>query len=157
MTDLRLTGDVGPWIGGGLALLAAAAVWWWYRREVRRQPGLLVRRMAPALRAATAFLLVLMLTGPVLHHARTIHERGKVLLFVDGSASMQLTDPQLPLARKLLIARGLGLAGRDSTVRRGQRCRGPRGGAGRSGQPPGEDRAFSASRRRLAKALHEEQ
>ena len=95
MTDLRLTGELGPWIGAGLAFLAAAAVWWWYRREVRRQDDALVRSVAPVLRAAAALLLVLMLTGPVLHHRRTYKQPGKVLVFVDGSASMQLSDPQL--------------------------------------------------------------
>lgn len=108
MTDLRLTGDLGLWMGVLLGAVAAAVVWWWYRREVRHQPSFWARHVAPALRAAAAFLLVMMLTGPVLHHSRTIQQRGKVLVFVDGSESMQLADPQLTPERKLLIARRLG-------------------------------------------------
>ena len=49
-----------------------------------------------------------MLTGPVLHHRKVVGERGRVLVFVDGSQSMKLSDEPMEASRKLLAARRLG-------------------------------------------------
>ncbi|MEI6085685.1 MAG: hypothetical protein WCS70_15485, partial [Verrucomicrobiota bacterium] len=99
-TDLRLLGDWGVWFPVALALALAGVAWWLYRREVR---GVL-----PALRAMAVFLLVLILTGPVLHHRRTIGELARVLVFVDASKSMGITDDAMSASRKLLVTQAYG-------------------------------------------------
>jgi hypothetical protein len=105
--SLRFLGDWNPWVG----LLAAAALGalggFLYRRESKVQRSAL-RWLLPAFRVAVLVLAVLMLTGPVLHHRTVVGERGRVLLFVDGSQSMKLTDEAMDVSRKLLAARRLG-------------------------------------------------
>ncbi|MCG3148997.1 MAG: hypothetical protein PCFJNLEI_02449 [Verrucomicrobiae bacterium] len=103
VTDLRFLGDWALWLTLLLAVLlagAAAALYW---RETRRQANP-QRWLLPALRAVVVFLLVLMLAGPVLQHRRTIGELARVLVFVDASQSMALTDEAMNASRKLLVA-----------------------------------------------------
>lgn len=95
-TDLRLLGDWALWLTLVVASVIAGAAWWLYRREVR---GVL-----PALRAAAVFLIVLMLAGPVLHHRRTIGELARILVFVDASKSMSVTDASMAQPRKLSLS-----------------------------------------------------
>jgi hypothetical protein len=54
-------------------------------------------------------LLVLMLSGPVLHHRKTIGELSRLLLFVDGSRSMELSDSTMALGRKVAILQRMGM------------------------------------------------
>jgi len=103
VTDLRFTGDWSVWLAVSVALLLAAAAWWLYRRETRSQPGR-VRWLLPSLRSAVVFLIVLMLAGPVLHHRRAIGELARVLVFVDASRSMSITDEFMEPARKIILA-----------------------------------------------------
>jgi hypothetical protein len=63
------------------------------------------------------FLAILMLTGPVLHHRKVVGERGRVLVFVDASQSMKLTDEPMEVSRKLLAARRLGGCRRRRSTR----------------------------------------
>lgn len=107
MTDLRFIGDWKLWAGLLTGLLLAGAAWRLYWRETRRRGGPL-RWLLPTLRALAVFLIVMMLTGPVLHHRQVIGELARVLLFVDASESMAITDEQMELPRKLLIAQQLG-------------------------------------------------
>ena len=107
-TTLRFTGDWPGWLGISLAVLLAAAAWLLYRRDVRVLPPAL-RFGLPALRAATVAMLVLMLSGPVLHHRKTIGELSRLLLFVDGSRSMEFTDAAMEAGRKIRILQRLGL------------------------------------------------
>lgn len=90
-TSLRFTGGYPPLpvilVAFGLALL----MWFMYRRELR----FVGRRLAqvPAiLRSLAVFILVLALAGPVLRHVTTMRQLGRVIIAVDSSASMQLTD-----------------------------------------------------------------
>ena len=109
--DLRFTGDWNVWVGSVLALLLAAAAWMLYRRErFAMRPTL--RWLLPLLRSLAVFLIVLMLVGPVLHHRKVIGQLSRLLLFVDGSQSMELTDKGLDLGRKVLILRRMGWIGR---------------------------------------------
>jgi len=108
MSDLRFMGDLPWWAGVLLGLAAAALVVVWYRREVRGLADWKVRWGMPLLRAAAVWVLVMMLTGPVLHHRESVLQRGRVLVFFDDSPSMGLTDEAMTPARKLLIARRLG-------------------------------------------------
>lgn len=105
--DLRFTGAWNVWFGGGLALALGMAAWALYRRETSRTPSAL-RWLLPLLRALAVFLIVLMLTGPVLHHRKVVGQLSRLLLFVDGSQSMDLHDKGLDIGRKVLILLRLG-------------------------------------------------
>src|SRR3954467_14060896 len=107
-TTLRFVGDWPWWAGTGAALLLGAAVWPLYLREVRPLARW-VRLGLPALRSVAVMMIVLMLSGPVLHHRRIIGELSRLMLFVDGSQSMGLSDPSMDLGRKLRITQQLGL------------------------------------------------
>ncbi len=107
MTDLRFLGDWKVWAGLPVALLLASAAWWLYRRETRARTDHL-RWLLPGLRSLAVFLIVMMLTGPVLHHRQIIGQLARVILFVDASQSMGITDEQMELSRKLLIAQKMG-------------------------------------------------
>jgi hypothetical protein len=106
--SLKLTGDVPWWLGLILAAVAAGAAWALYRREMRSRARALTRWLLPLLRAAAICGIVLVLTGPVLKHRRTIDRPRRVLVFVDGSASMSVDDRYESLCRKLLVARAHG-------------------------------------------------
>ena len=107
MTDLRFIGDWRLWGGVVVGLTLAVAAWLLYWRETRTRAGA-VRWVLPTLRALAVLLLVLMLTGPVLRHRNTLGEVARILLFVDASASMGITDQEMELPRKLFIAQQLG-------------------------------------------------
>jgi len=107
VTDLRFLGDWGIWLAVATALLLAGAAWWFYRRETRAQEGR-ARWVLPLLRAAVVFFIILMLAGPVLHHRRTIGDLARVLVFVDSSKSMGVTDEFMDPSRKLIEATAYG-------------------------------------------------
>ena len=103
MTRIRFIGDLPVWAGLLLAVLAGLAAWRYYRRESHDLPGRL-RWALPLLRATAFFLAVMILTGPILHHRQVTGQLGRVMVFLDASQSMEATDDQMPVARKLLIA-----------------------------------------------------
>jgi hypothetical protein len=102
VTDLRLLGDVGIGLTLTLAFALAGAAWALYWREVRHRVTN-DRWILPTLRALAVFLLVLMLAGPVLHHRRTIGELARIIVFVDNSKSMNITDDFMDPQRKLQV------------------------------------------------------
>jgi len=107
-SSLRFVGDWPWWAGLGTALVLGGAAWWMYRRETR-DASRWVRTLLPALRALAVAMIVLMLSGPVLHHRKIIGQLSRLLLFVDGSKSMELSDPSMDPGRKILILQRLGL------------------------------------------------
>ena len=107
VTDLRFLGDWGLGLTLGLALGLAGAAWAFYWQEVRLRPGH-ERWGLPTLRALTVFLLVLILAGPVLHHRQTIGQLARVIVFVDASKSMGVTDDFMERSRKLRVAHAYG-------------------------------------------------
>ena len=107
MTSLRFVGELSPWLGLGLAILVAILAWLFYHRESSEMPGRL-NVILPLLRSLAFVLGILILTGPVLHHQKTIGELGKVKIFVDASNSMTQSDKHMSLIRKLTIAQQLG-------------------------------------------------
>ncbi len=112
-TSLRFIGDWPAWAGLGLAFALGAVAWVFYFRETARQTGWL-RFLLPTLRALAIILMVLMLAGPVLHHRKIIGQLSRLFLFVDGSASMGLTDKTMDAGRKLSILQRLGLLREDA-------------------------------------------
>lgn len=90
-TTLRFTGDwpLLPVVGTGLALSGLMLLLYW--REVRRHPDKLAWLPA-SLRALTVFVIVMALSGPVMRHVTTLRQLGRVVVALDASASMKLTD-----------------------------------------------------------------
>ncbi|HYE99989.1 MAG TPA: PA14 domain-containing protein [Planctomycetota bacterium] len=105
--QIRFLGDWNPWLGVGLAVAAAVTAWLLYRREARGR-GRILAWLLPVLRAAAILMAILLLTGPVLHRRHVTGERGRVLVFVDGSRSMGLPDEGIEASRKLVAAHRLG-------------------------------------------------
>lgn len=79
-----------------------------YRRDVAGSSRTL-RFVLPLLRGLAVALIVLMLSGPVLHHRKVVGTLARLILCVDSSESMQLTDSAMDSGRKINIARRLGL------------------------------------------------
>ncbi|MEZ6092028.1 MAG: hypothetical protein R3C05_29290 [Pirellulaceae bacterium] len=107
MTTLRFVGDLPAWLGIILALLGAGLALAYYRRESFDLPKGL-RWFLPTLRALAIWMVIVILTGPVLHHRKEVGQLGSVRLLVDTSQSMTVADPQMPLARKLRVAQAQG-------------------------------------------------
>lgn len=106
-TNLLFLGDWRLWSALLLAFALAGATWLYYRREVGARTDRM-RWLLPGLRSSAVFLLVLMLAGPVLHHRRTVGELARIMVFVDASKSMGVTDDFMDLSRKLGLARAYG-------------------------------------------------
>ncbi|MGB8166179.1 MAG: hypothetical protein WCF18_01725, partial [Chthoniobacteraceae bacterium] len=112
-TTLRFVGGWPWWAGLLLAIALGAAAWLLYRRETRPLSRW-VKFVLPTLRALAVMLIVLMLSGPILHHRKTIGQLSRLWLFVDGSQSMELTDPSMDAGRKIAILQRLGLLREDA-------------------------------------------
>ncbi|MHC4742539.1 MAG: PA14 domain-containing protein [Planctomycetota bacterium] len=108
MTSLKFVGDWSLYIGVPVALLAGAVTWLLYRRESRQRNDL-YSWLLPAIRTLAIMMLILMLTGPVLHHRWVVGQLARILVFVDASQSMGVTDDAMTPARKILAAAQLGL------------------------------------------------
>ncbi|WP_461786302.1 VWA domain-containing protein, partial [Prosthecobacter sp.] len=90
-TTLRFTGGYPPFPVVMIAFGLAVAMWFLYRRELKFVSSRLAK--VPAiLRALAVFILVLALAGPVLRHVTTLRQLGRVVIAMDSSASMQLSD-----------------------------------------------------------------
>ena len=107
-TTLRFIGDWPWWAGCGAALLLGGVSWFLYRRDALPSKWW-VRALLPSLRAIAVMMMVLMLSGPVLHHRKIIGQLSRLFLFVDGSQSMGLTDSSMDLGRKILALERLSL------------------------------------------------
>ncbi|MDB6137345.1 MAG: hypothetical protein JWO94_417 [Verrucomicrobiaceae bacterium] len=89
-TTLRFTGDwpLLPVIGVALGL--SLIMYWLYQRESRGRAGSL---WLPAmLRSVAVFVIVMALSGPVVRHVTTLRQLGRVVIALDASTSMKLTD-----------------------------------------------------------------
>ncbi len=104
---LQFAGDVNVWLGLIVAIFAGLLAYFYYRRETATRHSAL-RWLLPTLRGVVVFVVLLMLTGPVVRSQRQIDKRSRVLVFVDASASMGRPDNAMPAGRKLLIAQRLG-------------------------------------------------
>lgn len=90
-TTLRFTGGYAPPPVILLAFGLSALMWFLYQRELKFI-GSRFAKVPAILRALAVFLLVIALAGPVLRHVTTLRQLGRVIIAVDSSASMQLTD-----------------------------------------------------------------
>ncbi|MFC5454191.1 hypothetical protein [Prosthecobacter fluviatilis] len=90
-TTLRFTGGYPPLPVLVLAFGLAALMWFLYRRELK-YVGSRAAQVPAILRSLAVFILVLALAGPILRHVTTLRQLGRVVIAVDSSASMQLTD-----------------------------------------------------------------
>ncbi len=90
-TTLRFTGGYPPLPVIVIAFGLAAFMWWLYRRELKFV-GSRFAQVPALLRSLAVFILVIALAGPVLRHVTTLRQLGRVIIAVDSSASMQLTD-----------------------------------------------------------------
>jgi hypothetical protein len=107
-TTLRWAGD-WPWtLGVTAAVVLGATAVILYRRDVAGSSKTL-RILLPLLRGLAVALIVLMLSGPVLHHRRVVGTLARMIVAIDSSESMQLTDSAMESGRKIAIARRLGL------------------------------------------------
>ena len=114
-TTLRFVGGWPWWAGVALALALGAAAWLLYRRETQPLRWWL-NFLLPALRVLAVVLIVMMLSGPILHHRKTIGQLSRLWLFVDGSQSMELTDSSMGIGRKIAVLEKLGLL-REGSVK----------------------------------------
>ena len=112
-TTMRWTGDWPWWIGVPASLLLGAAAFVFYRRDVQSLAWWL-RISLPSMRAVALSMIVVMLSGPVLHHRKTIGQLAKLWVFLDGSQSMTLTDSSMDTGRKVLVLQRLGLLKQDT-------------------------------------------
>jgi len=103
MSNFKFTGDLGIMQGTVFALIVAAAAWFLYYRQIRQRSNK-DKMILPTLRAAAIFLLVIMLTQPVIHHRKIIGELGRLFVVVDSSRSMVLKDVETENGRKVLSA-----------------------------------------------------
>lgn len=92
-----------------LALVPPGLLVWLYRYEMR-----LVRARTAVLLLSLRLVLIVLLwlvlaLEPVLRHTTTEELPGRVLLALDRSGSMEVPDPQRPIAEKLRLARALNL------------------------------------------------
>jgi hypothetical protein len=105
-TTLHWTGDWPWYLGVGAGTALALVAFFLYRRDAMTGWRSF---LLPLLRAVAIFMIVLMLSGPVLHHRKVIGHLARVLVCLDSSESMQLTDPAMDAGRKISIAQRLGL------------------------------------------------
>ncbi|MFM7835336.1 MAG: hypothetical protein ACKPJD_26360, partial [Planctomycetaceae bacterium] len=101
--SLQFSGLLPLWLGVSLAAIMSLLSFRYYRRETRTLSGRL-RWLLPTLRSLAFLLTVLVLAGPVLQHRTILGEPGRLDLYLDGSASMQLTDGHMPVARRIAAA-----------------------------------------------------
>lgn len=90
-TTLGFNGGYAPLPVVLFALGLAVLMWFLYRRELKFV-GSRWAQVPAILRAVAVFLLVLAFAGPFLRHVTTLRQLGRVIVAVDSSASMQLSD-----------------------------------------------------------------
>ena len=91
MTTLSFSGDWPPLLGLSVSILVSFAAYLLYKVALRGIENPKARTL-PWLRAGAVFLVLLMLTGPVLRHRSTSGALTRLLVFVDASQSMSATD-----------------------------------------------------------------
>ncbi len=93
-TTLRFTGDHPTVMILLVALALALLMAWLYARELRRSQNPHGKRawLLVLLRSLAVFITTLTLAGPVLRHTSTERNLSRVVIALDASSSMRLTD-----------------------------------------------------------------
>jgi len=102
--SLYLAGELELWAYALIVLVASGMAWWLYRLETKKGTAAPLDKLLPFLRALAVALIVLILAGPTLKNVSEKGERGRVLVFLDGSQSMTIQDNHMSPGRKLLLA-----------------------------------------------------
>jgi hypothetical protein len=113
LVNLDWTGLPGPAHATLLAvvcLVPAALIVWLYRYELRLVSRAVATTLLSLRLVVLALVLFLVCLRPIYARDRTEGLPGRVIVAVDRSGSMDVTDPQRPLAEKLRLARALKLA-----------------------------------------------
>jgi len=95
-----------------VALMAVTvAVWgtWWLYRPQLRLRGRVMRWLLPAVRMTALVALAVALVKPVVLRAKSVAERGALVVLIDRSASMDVTDTGRTAAQLIGLADGLKL------------------------------------------------
>src|SRR5262245_59372805 len=102
----RWAGAAPIWqiLGWLLCLAPLALIVLLYRAELRLVRPTVARALLAARIASTAAVLAVLALQPVIHVTTTDTIRGRVVVAIDRSQSMGITDPQRPLVEKLRIA-----------------------------------------------------
>jgi hypothetical protein len=114
--DLIWTGEWELWQGVLVALAFSLLAWFLYRGELVRGTTNRLRFFLPLLRILAIFLIVITFAGPALRTTWEDGERGRILVFLDSSESMALTDEHMHAGRKLVLARQHGFLPRDQNL-----------------------------------------
>ena len=114
--DLIWTGEWELWHGVLVALAFSVLAWFLYRGELIRGTTSKLRFILPTLRVVAIFLIVITFTGPTLRTTWEDGERGRILVFLDSSESMALTDKHMSAGRKLVLAQQHGFLPKDQNL-----------------------------------------
>jgi hypothetical protein len=87
----------------------------WLMRLERRMVSRTVGRVLLGLRIAVLAVIMTLLLQPVLTTQRDVTKRGRVIVAVDASKSMEIHDTNAPLGEKLRWAQALGMLGNQET------------------------------------------
>jgi len=114
--SLYLAGELAPWACVLIVLAASGVAWWLYRLETKKGTAAPLDKLLPFLRAIAVALVVLTLAGPTLKNVSEKGQRGRVLVFLDGSESMTIQDKHMSPGRKLLLAERHGWLPKDQQL-----------------------------------------
>ena len=101
-----------------LAMLSVVAVLLlsvWLMRLERRMVSRNVGRILLSLRIAVLAVMLTLLLQPVLTTQLDVTQRGRVIVAIDASQSMEIYDTNAPLGEKLRWAQALGMLGNQET------------------------------------------
>jgi hypothetical protein len=99
-----------------LAVVPLALMLWLYRYELKLVSRLTAGTLLGLRLVVLALIWFLVCLRPTYAHDHTDHLQGRILVFVDRSNSMNVTDPQREPADKLRLARTLNLGNVDNAV-----------------------------------------
>jgi hypothetical protein len=104
-----LSGSLQPALLLLVCLVPLALILWLYRYELKLIHGGVAALLLVLRLVALAVILFLLCLQPVYARDRSEELPGRILVLIDRSDSLEIADPQRPVADKLRLARGLRL------------------------------------------------